>query len=171
MIEIDDAIVQIERLYQAITGSQMPMSEMPYAPIPPERDPVVHVQEQVDRLLHALETPFAPGAFAGAPPIAVSENGAEYVVFIDVPGVARERIDVSLRGSVLVIAGERPGPALDGHRLRMAERPFGAFRRVLRLPPEARGAEMSARLKDGVLEVRIPRNIDAAGSSRNVPVS
>jgi HSP20 family protein len=171
MIEIDDAIVQIENLYKALTGTQATSTESPYAPIPPERDPVAHVQEQVDRLLQALTTPFSQMSMAGVPPISVSENGTEFVVFVDVPGVARDRLDVSLRGNMLVITGERPGPGSDGHRLRVAERTFGAFRRVLRLPAEARAAEMSARLKDGVLEVRIPRTSDAPSNARNVPVA
>jgi len=173
MIEIDHTIARIEHLYRTITGMPPTASdtEAPYAPIPPERDPVAHVEEQIERLLYALQVPFTPGAArAEMPPMSVSENGNEFLVFIDLPGVDRERLDVSVRGDTLVVAGDRPGPAVNGHRVRVVERPFGAFRRALRLPPEANAADTSARLKDGVLEIRIPRGTDGTGSSRSVPV-
>jgi HSP20 family protein len=171
MNEIDETIAASERLHEAITGAPPAGSdpEMPYAPIPPERDPVVHVEEQIDRLLGALAAPaVGPRQTAASPPISILENGAEYIVLVDVPGVARDRLQVQLRENVLVVAGRRANPMMEGQRVRVAERPFGAFRRAVLLPPDARAVELSARLKEGVLEIRIPRS---AGSSRSVPVA
>jgi hypothetical protein len=52
---IDDLIGQVERFYRSLTGQDAPPTrEMPYAPIPPERDPERHLAEQVDRLLVSL---------------------------------------------------------------------------------------------------------------------
>src|SRR5437879_1092800 len=118
MIEIDDAITQIEKLYHAITGMPVSSTEAAYAPIPPERDPVIHVQEQVERLLQALSTPVSPIS-GSSPPVSVQESGTEYVLLFDVPGVSRERVEVTVRGNMLVISGERPGPTANGHRLTM----------------------------------------------------
>ena len=104
-----------------------------------------------------------------APPIAIYESATEILVAIDVPGTTRDRIDVHLEAGLLVIGGVRaPSPA-DGQALRHAEARFGAFRRVVPLPPGLRTTEMSARLDRGVLEVRIPR--DGAGGVRQVNVA
>jgi HSP20 family protein len=171
MNEIDLTIVANERLHEALTGARPPASnpEAPYAPIPPERDPVAHVEEQIERLLEALARPAAPvRATAASPPICVYESNIEYVVLVDVPGVRRDRLDVQLRGGTLVIRGRRDNPMPQGYRGRVAEGAFGTFHRAVRMPPDARAAEMSARLDEGVLEIRIPRS---TGNSRSVPVA
>jgi HSP20 family protein len=171
MNEIDETIAASERLHEAITGARPVASspDAPYAPIPPERDPVAHVEEQVERLLYALSGPVAPPARpASSPPISILESASEYVVLVDVPGISRERLEVQAQGDLIVVGGRRPEPAGDGQRVRLAERPYGPFRRAIRLPTDARTAEMNARLKEGVLEVRIPRS---TGSSRSVPVA
>ena len=170
MNEIEESIVANERLHEALTGARPPESDpdVPYAPIPPERDPVAHVEEQIDRLLEALSRPGAPVVPPAAPPISIFESDAEYVVLVDVPGVTRERLDVQLRGDTVIVNGRRDDPRAEGLHARVAERRSGAFQRAIRLPADARAADMLARLEAGVLEIRIPRS---AGSSRSVPVA
>jgi HSP20 family protein len=169
-MELDDAIGQVSQLYRAVTGREMPMSDAPYAPIPAERDPVQHVQEQVDRLVGLLSGPGAPtSAPPWAPPIAIYESATDVVVAIDVPGISRDRVDVQLEAGLLVINGIRSPAPTDGQSLRHAEGRFGTFRRVVPLPPGLRTTDMTARLDRGVLEVRIPR--DGAGGVRQVAVA
>ena len=172
MNDIDDTITRLEKLYRTITGLPLEASNTaaPYALIPPERDPVRHVEEQIDRLLRVL----APqsGAQRWTVPITVSESVREYLVVLDVPGVHRESLEVSVQGNTIVVTGQRSSCEDDGHRTRVAERPFGAFRRVVPLPPDAKAAEMSARLHEGVLEIRVSRNTEALGATpRTVPVA
>jgi HSP20 family protein len=188
MMEIDEAIGQVENLYRAVTGNDLPQPpEAPYAPIPAEQDPAAHVKEQMDRLLAALAEPMSQAAMQArpwSPLVTVCDTGAELQVYIDVPGVSRERLDVRVEGQRLIVAGQRPwldangnGNAMgnahaarNGSRPRVfAEQPFGNFRREVPLPPTLKTSDMSAQLKDGVLTVRIPRSSDA--SSRTVTVS
>jgi HSP20 family protein len=167
---LDEAIGQVTHLYRTVTGREMPESDLPYAPIPAEKDPVQHVHEQMDRLLGLLNAPNAPPmATHWAPPITIYESAPEVMVAIDVPGMTRDRIDVHLESGVLVVAGKRaPAPA-DGQTLRHTEVRFGAFRRLVPLPPGLRTTDMTARLEAGVLEVRIPR--DGANGVRHVAVA
>lgn len=53
-MDVDDTIGQVSRLYRAITGRDAPLSDSPYALIPAEKDPVQHVEEQLNRLLDVL---------------------------------------------------------------------------------------------------------------------
>lgn len=169
-MEFDDAIGKVNHLYRAVTGRDMPMSDTPYAPIPAERDPVQHVQEQMDRLIGLL----GPGTttrtlMPWSPPIAIYESASEVVVAVDVPGTSRDRVGVHVESGALVVSGKRaPAPA-NGETLRHAEVRFGDFRRVVPLPFGLRTAEMTARLEGGVLEVRIPR--DGANGIRQVSVA
>ena len=172
MNEIEDAIDRVENLYRAVTGKDMPASaDAPYAPIPAERDPVQHVQDQMERLFQMLGS--SPTATPGyAPPVAVWESDKEVVVFFDVPGVPRDRIEVAVQNNVLVISGSRPTPIGNGHRLRFGERAIGPFRRGVPLPVGLKLSELNARLRDGVLEVIIPRDAAAGiNNPRPVPIA
>jgi hypothetical protein len=53
-MDVEETIGQLTRLYRAITGREVPVSNTPYAPIPEKKDPVQHVEEQLDRLLDVL---------------------------------------------------------------------------------------------------------------------
>jgi HSP20 family protein len=169
-MELDEAIGQVSTLYRAVTGREMPASDAPYAPIPAERDPVQHVQEQMDRLLGLLDgSPTSAHAAPWAPPIAIYESDHEVVVAIDIPGATRDRVQVHLENGALVVAGNRGTSPANGETLRHVEIRLGAFRRVVPLPPGLCTQDMSARIENGVLEVRVPR--DGERGVRNVAVA
>jgi len=158
-MELEDTIGRMQTLYRTVTGRDMPASDVPYAPIPAEKDPVQHVQEQMDRLLGLLNGPGSPANTLPWPaPITIYESATELVVAVDVPGTTRDRVEVHVEGGMLVITGQRAPTPADGQTIRHAEVRFGKFRRVVPLPPGLRTADMSARLEAGVLEVRIPRD-------------
>ena len=159
MIEIDDAIRQVETLYRTVTGREVPQSETAYAPIPPENDPQRHVETQIERLLAAMGRPALPER-GWTPPIEVWESGTEIVVWIELAGVPREAIDIAVAQNLLSVSGRRSqAPTENGDlRLRGSERPQGAFRRVIALPMGLDPAQMNAQMKDGLLEIRIPRS-------------
>ncbi len=167
---IDEAITQVERLYRSITGREAPSTEPPYAPIPPEREPHQYVELQLDRLIEALGPGRAEPSFA--PAIGLQESAQELVVHVDLPGVPRDAIEVSVDSNALVVSGRRPR-ATNGHengngsahRARREERSFGAFRRSIPLPTGVAPEQASALLRDGVLEIRVPRGTSALGGA------
>ena len=160
---IDETIGQVEKLYRAVTGKDAPDVEAAYAPIPAEKDPSQHVEEQLNRLLGLL-TPVQPGPDAAptlAPAVSVWEGDAEILVCVDLPGLKREQVEVVVQGNTVTVSGSRP-VSRDGLRLRCSERGVGAFRRTLLVPGGIRGSEPNAQMKDGVLELRFPREPQAA---------
>lgn len=94
-----------------------------------------------------------PGRFR---PLAdVVQTATSYVVLIDLPGVPRDQVDVTLEGSRLVVRGVRRPGHPDG-RCRTAERGAGKFERAFLLPTTAIGDAVTADLIDGVLRVEVP---------------
>jgi HSP20 family protein len=173
---IDTAIDQVERLYRTVTGrSAPPAGDQPYATIPPEKVPEEHVQEQVDRLVETL-TEFAAPGIAGTewkPSIALWEGKNEIILVVDLPGVRRDSVHVAVNRGVIQIQGERSLPQDkngDERTLRYAEQPFGKFRRTIPIPLATRFEELQAQLRDGILEIRVPREAEA-DNAREVPVS
>ena len=76
---------------------------------------------------------------------------------LDLPGISREALDVSLDEGRLTIRGERVG-APEGVAARRTERPSGRFVRSFTLPETTvERAQISADYKDGVLRLRLPK--------------
>ena len=128
------------------------------------------VQHELDRLMNALPgTGKAPSSH-WAPAFDVLEGENQYLLRADVPGVARNEIDIQLEQSVLTIRGgrtaEHPGDSL-GYRRR--ERCTGRFFRQFTLPDTVESAGISARVSDGVLEVSIPKQ--AAAKPRKITLN
>jgi HSP20 family molecular chaperone IbpA len=161
---IDNAIDQVERLFRSVTGRDTPpVGEHPYATIPPEKNPEEHIQEQIDLLMEKLsELSGSPGVGSQwTPPGSLWEGKSEVLITLDVPGVPREAIQVTVHRGLLEITGARPvrAPEEDGgSTLKVLEHPSGKFRRTLPLPLGAHTEGLEARVRDGVLEIRIPRD-------------
>ena len=169
---IGQAILQMERLYRTITGKDAPSGDTVYAAIPAEKDPARHVEEQLDRLMNVVSrTGLAAPQSAWTPSLSVWEAEKELVLCLDLPGVRREALTVQIEGNLLTVSGEREALSYEGARLSWSERPQGAFRRTVLLPQVARHAEPFAQVKDGQLEIRIPRETVPAAPTKTVHVS
>jgi len=90
------------------------------------------------------------------PTFDVAEVDDGYRIAIDVPGVEADALELTLQDNVLFVSGERGG-FLEGE-LQRQESPTGPFRRRFQLPPYTNADAIEAELKNGVLEVRIPRS-------------
>src|SRR5262249_55621497 len=121
--------------------------------------PQRHVETQIERLLEAMGRPALPTR-AWTPPIEVWESTTEIVVWIELAGVPREAIDIAVGQNLLSVGGRRSQAPVDNGELRLSGggRPQGAFRRVIALPMGLDPAQMNAQMKDGLLEIRIPRS-------------
>jgi HSP20 family protein len=117
--------------------------------------------------------PSAPVTRDGAwsPQVDVCELPDEYVVLADLPGVAPEAVAVTSEADTLTIAGARRDQRRASGVPFRIERPTGALRRSLRLPGPYDRSRISTKLRDGVLEVRVPKAPATPGerSSRRGP--
>jgi HSP20 family protein len=170
-MDIDNTIGQVTHLYRALTGRDVPVSNTPFAPIPADKDPMEHVEQQLDRLRDVLtSTVGRPSTTPWAPAVSVYETSVELLVTIDVPGTTRDALEVKTERGLLVVTGQRNPSPLGNSAIRHTENCFGAFRRVIPLPPGLRTADMKAHVESGVLHVQIPRDSDAVGGARQIAV-
>ncbi len=122
------------------------------------------VNDELDNLLEGFFRPLRRraegGALAGAvPAMDVTERDDEYVIRMDMPGVSREDIDITLAEGVLTVSGEvrRQHEEKAGDRIIREERSYGKLTRSLRLGSHIDEAKVSANYKDGVLELTLPK--------------
>jgi HSP20 family protein len=127
-------------------------------------DPVT----DVDRLRSQIDALFEgsvnlPDALADVfvPLADIEETDDAYVVEIELPGVDRKDIDVSVTGRRVLVTGERKERERTG-LIRRRTRKVGEFRYELVLPDELDPEGVDANLDGGVLTLRVPK----AGSER-----
>ncbi len=94
------------------------------------------------------------GAF---PLINVFNEGDDFVVVAELPGVKKEDLDVQVRGDTLRLQGKKTVAYDETASIHRRERASGQFDRTLTLPDEIDAARVSAEYRDGVLTLRLPR--------------
>lgn len=92
------------------------------------------------------------------PAVDIIEEKDRFVLRADVPGLAPDDTDISMDAGVLTVSGERQGDeAAEGQNVRRAERSSGRFYRRFTLPDAADTDSITAKSRDGILEVAIPK--------------
>ncbi|HHL40812.1 MAG TPA: Hsp20/alpha crystallin family protein [Deltaproteobacteria bacterium] len=98
---------------------------------------------------------------AWSPPVDIYETGDRIVLKAELPGVSIDDVAVEVKDNVLVLRGERrhrKGPGEENFH--MMECPYGIFERVFNLPHVVNRSEVKASLKDGVLEISVPKTAE-----------
>lgn len=99
--------------------------------------------------------------FSYAPNTDLAEADDAYTVKVDLPGMDKDNISVSVEGRTLTISGERKETVQqtdeDGQVLRQ-ERSLGKFTRAMTLPGPVLADKVEADYDNGVLTVRIPKD-------------
>jgi HSP20 family molecular chaperone IbpA len=106
---------------------------------------------------------------AVAPLVDVFEDDTGITLLADMPGVAKESLEIRLDGEALVIEGTVAPAMPEGMQPLWAEVNVPHFRRTFTLSRELDTGRIEANLKDGVLSLRIPKQAHA--QPRRIAVS
>jgi HSP20 family protein len=87
----------------------------------------------------------------------IYETEKEYTIAVDLPGIERSALDISLNNDRLVIRGVRALETEGQHRV---ERPHGRFLRKFGVPVGVDQKTIAAEYRDGVLTVRLPKRAE-----------
>ena len=110
----------------------------------------------LDRLTQQIWGPGRSSSVPTALPMDAWREGDHVVIELDVPGVARDEIDVDVERNVLTVRAERAPRGQDGERL-ASERPTGTFSRQLVLGDNLDLERIEASYDAGVLSIRVPK--------------
>ena len=106
---------------------------------------------------------FRPVRYEKAGPAAikmdVTEQDNAYLVKAEIPGVAKENIQVSIEGNQVTIGAEvkREKDVKNGDRVLRSERYYGSTYRAFALPVEVDEAASNAKYENGVLELKLAK--------------
>ena len=118
------------------------------------------IRREVNRM---FDTAFAPA-------LDVVEEKDSFLVKIDLPGLSKDDVSVSIQDNFLIVKGERKHDAEKKdtnfyHR----ERVHGTFARTIELPTSVDAGKVLATFRDGVLAVTLPKT--EAAKPKEIKVS
>ena len=88
----------------------------------------------------------------------IFEEGNAWLFRMDLPGVEKDNIDIEVNGDQLVVSGRRHEHGEEKREgYTYIERTGGQFRRSFILPESADRDSISARIKNGVVEIHIEK--------------
>jgi len=91
-----------------------------------------------------------------APMASVAEETDGYVLRVEMPGVNKEGLEISLEDNELTIIGRRSLPAIDGTLVHHESR-RESFQRTFELDPSIDGNKIGAKIEQGILTVTLPK--------------
>src|SRR2546427_6878978 len=92
------------------------------------------------------------------PLVDLIDKGSEFVVRAELPGVSNEDVDLTVTADAIEIHAETNRSRKENEKnYQHRERTYQALHRLLSFPEEVKADLASATLKDGVLEVRVPK--------------
>jgi HSP20 family protein len=133
------------------------------------------LQGELNRLFAAfVETNDKGGTPASSwdPNVDVVDDGETIRILVELPGVEAGDVKVSIRGRVVMIRGTKKGRirTKEGMRFFCMERYFGGFLKSVAIPRPVNSHHAKTSLKNGLLEVVLPRVPDLREKEIEIPV-
>lgn len=132
------------------------------------------IQEEMNRLFDtSLRRVTGRGTDGGAflPPCDIVEEKDYLFIRLDLPGLRKDDVSVTLQDGVLTIKGERKvEPAGKEATWYLQEREHGSFTRAIDLPVAVNASKIDAHFHDGVLELTLPKTEEAKPKQIEVKV-
>ncbi len=122
-----------------------------FADVMPE---MLNLQREMNRLFSAV----GQKAHQDYPAVNIWEKEGKAVVTAEVPGIDPGKMDISVSGDLLTIAGAAENQAFaEGGTYLRQERGIGNFKRTLTLPFQVDAQAVEAKYERGVLKITLPR--------------
>ena len=105
-----------------------------------------------------------------APACEILDQEKFYSIGLDIPGLAKEDIELEVKDNKLHVSGERKMKDQgEKDSVLRSERRYGKFSRVFTLPQNINADAIEARFENGVLEILLPK--EEKPHSKKIPIS
>ena len=105
------------------------------------------------------------------PALDLYQTNDDVVAVVELPGMRKEEIEISLQEGMLTISGERKAETGENDKASRTERFVGKFRRSISLPTRVDATKVNATYKDGILTVTLPKAEEVKPKQIQVNVS
>ena len=122
-------------------------------------DELERLRGQMNSLFEGLSGRSFPVPTAGVFPLMnLTEDGDNFYIRAELPGIKADDLDISVTGDSLSIVGERKLAAGDENtRYHRREREGGKFNRIINLPKQINTEKVEANTANGILTIVLPK--------------
>ena len=139
-------------------------------------EPLARLRTEVDRLFDDFPTRWPSVRFALpsgmlVPAVEMTETKKAYRLNIEVPGMDATDIEMHVHDGAIFISGEKKERREEDEKgYSYSERSYGSFERRIELPPSADAQAIKAKVRNGVLEISVPKKGDAVGQRQRIEI-
>ena len=139
-------------------------------------EPLARLRNEVDRLFDDFPSRWPTVRFTLptgllVPAVEMTETKTAYKLSIEVPGMDAADIEMHVQDDAILIAGEKKERReADEKGYSFSERSYGAFERRIEVPPGADAKGIKAKVRNGVLEIAMPKKPEAAGQRKRIEI-
>lgn len=141
-------------------------------------EPLARMRSEIDRVLEEFWShPIGVNLTQrmqelSSPALELKDKKNEFELVAEMPGMKAEDIEIKLSHGILRITGEKR----EEHEKKesgyvFSERRYGRFERSIELPRGINTEKVSAKMRDGILSVHIPKSAAAIEQSRKIPIN
>ena len=105
-----------------------------------------------------------------SPSVDFTETDEAYLVAVEVPGMKKEDIKLTIRQNRLTISGEKKEPGNQKNRFR-TECCYGPFSRTVTIPGEIEQGKVTAKYLNGILDITLPKKEKGKANEVKIDVS
>jgi HSP20 family protein len=133
-------------------------------PVSDLADEFVTMQREIDKMFDRFRGGIVDesGATAFMPVVDIIEGTNQYELKVELPGVKKEDVKITIQNGVLTIRGEKKQEThQQGENVHRVERSYGAFQRSFTLPTSVKNEKVEAAYDDGILSISLPKSEEA----------
>lgn len=106
-----------------------------------------------------------------SPKFNINETEKDISIDVELPGLSENEVNVDLEDGVLTISGEKKFQKEDKKdNYHLVEHSYGSFRRSVRLPEGIKEDAIEAKMKNGVMQIHIPKEESAIKKSKRIEI-
>jgi HSP20 family protein len=133
------------------------------------------IQREMNRMFDTMfrfDTREEDTAFtAWTPAVDIDEHDDEYIVKVELPGVNKDDVKITIESNILTLRGEKKQEKeIKKENYHRVERSYGTFQRSFTLPTTVKSDKIDAIYKDGVLQIALPKAEEAKPKQIEVKV-
>lgn len=147
-----------------------PVHDLPSVP-----GDVLNIQREINRMFDSF---FRAGAddegllpSTWNPPVDIAEHDDTFVVRMELPGVSRDDVKISMQQNQLTVRGEKKRETeTKKSDFQRVERCYGSFQRTFTLPSVVKAEKIDATYRDGILTITLPKAEEAKAKEIEIKV-
>ena len=122
----------------------------------------VGIHQRMEKMLDNIFDEMRPTMFsseqAWKPPVDIYETSEEIVVMVEIAGMSKKDINVTMENDLLKISGVRPDYSPSTKmRLHQMEIDYGNFQRIVKISFPIDTNNISAKYREGFLQITLPK--------------